>query len=312
MRIFLFVLNGLGVGSLPDYSKYEKDYYCTAKSLECIDDLSTFCKLGLKKCCLDVTNDSTIGYFFRGRMLTTITTFESGLNEILGNIAFDEHYKVNENLLSLVKKHNVEVAFISSRKGSFADVVLDNDCRAIEYIQKLQSQKDSLFVVELNDFAKFGLAGDVENMANSIKMYDEFFGAFIPTLKYNDVLFISGNFGINPTKIGISREYNPIFVYSKIASGNKNLRTIQGNNAIAMTIADLLKIYPNSDSFVDDKLRQKIDNYQSVLKNEILASSIEKIMEFSAKTFEDKKLSPDGVGGKVVTKQRKNIRKTKK
>lgn len=309
MRIFLFVINGLGVGSLPDYSKYEKHNYCTAQNLECIDELNTFSKLGLKKCCLEVTKDNAVGYFFRGRMLTTITTFESGLNEIFGNIAFDDNFKINEDLLSLVKKNGIDVSFTSSREDSFADVILANDFEQLVHLQKIETEKEALIVAELNDFAKFGLAGDSNNMCMSIKMYDQFLAQLIPSMRYDDVLIVSGNFGINPSKIAITREYVPIFVCSKFASGNKNLKTIQGCNCVAMTIADLFKIFPNSNSFVDDKLRQKIDSYQFVLSNEILASSIEKIKEFSSKTFEDKKQAENEESGKAVLKAKKSYRK---
>ena len=46
----------------------------------------------------------------------------------------------------------------------------------------------------------------------------------------------------------------------KKARRNANLRTVQGGSSIAMTIVDLLNIYPNSMSFADDILRKNADN----------------------------------------------------
>ena len=60
MRIFLFVINGLGVGSLPDIYKYEKEYHCTLDEIEC-NDLSTFVKLGINKSALKDLDKNTIG-----------------------------------------------------------------------------------------------------------------------------------------------------------------------------------------------------------------------------------------------------------
>lgn len=78
MRIFLFVINGLGVGSLPDYSKYDTEYNCTSLNVSGIEDCAVLNKLGLFKCCLKDMDKSTLGYCFRGRWLTTYTTYESG------------------------------------------------------------------------------------------------------------------------------------------------------------------------------------------------------------------------------------------
>ncbi len=49
MRIFLFVINGLGVGSLPDYSKYDSEYECTAEQIKCIQKSNNFEKWGFFK-----------------------------------------------------------------------------------------------------------------------------------------------------------------------------------------------------------------------------------------------------------------------
>ena len=257
MRIFLFVINGLGVGSLPDYSKYDTEYNCTSLNVSCIEDCAVFNKLGLFKCCLKDMDKSTLGYTFRGRWLTTDTTYESGLNEILGDVSFSN--SCPENLIGYLKRHNINVRFLSSKIDSIADEILDNDNAVIESCIKTDFSGDSVVICELNDFAQAGLLGDTCKMQSAICNIDNKLGDFIDNVSYDDIVFISGNFGINPTKIGITREYSPIFVYSKKARRNANLRTIQGGNCIAMTIVDLLNIYPNSMSFADDLLRKKPD-----------------------------------------------------
>ena len=123
MRIFLFVINGLGVGSLPDYSKYDTEYNCTSLNVSGIEDCAVLNKLGLFKCCLKDMDKSTLGYCFRGRWLTTDTTYESGLNEILGNMSFNN--SCAENLIDYLKRHNVNVRFLSSKISCEIQSILD-------------------------------------------------------------------------------------------------------------------------------------------------------------------------------------------
>ena len=258
MRIFLFVINGLGVGSLPDYSKYDTEYNCTSLNVSGIEDCAVLNKLGLFKCCLKDMDKSTLGYCFRGRWLTTDTTYESGLNEILGNMSFNN--SCAENLIDYLKRHNVNVRFLSSKIDGIANEIFDNDTAVIESCIKTDFSGDSVVICELNDFAQAGLLGDICKLQSAICNIDNKLDNFINNVGYDDIVFISGNFGINPTKIGITREYSTIFVYSKKARRNANLRTVQGGSSIAMTIVDLLNIYPNSMSFADDILRKNADN----------------------------------------------------
>lgn len=306
MKIYLFVINGFGVGSLPDYSKYESEYFCSVENLSCIEELDTFCKLGLKKCCLEHTGFKTIGQYFRARPLSTITSFKSGLDEILGNPTFDENVAKVENLVSLVKKHGINVWFSSSRQDSVAEKIFANDIKQLDEVVKLRFNKETLIIAELNDFAKFGLSGDTQQMLKAVKMYDNFFGDFLQNIKMDDVVFICGNFGVNPLKIAITREYSPIFVYSKLCSSSKNLKTIQGSSAIAMSIADLLEIYPNSNSIIDAKLRQKLNSFESILSNEVLATSFEKIVKFSGSIAQKKSA---GLSNNVSEKSKRSSRK---
>lgn len=258
MRIFLFVINGLGVGSLPDYSKYDTEYNCTSLNVSGIEDCAVLNKLGLFKCCLKDMDKSTSGYCFRVRWITTNTTYESGLKEILGDVSFNN--SCPENLIGYLKRHNVNVRFLSSKIDSVADEIFDNDSSVIESCIKTDFSGDSVVICELNDFAQAGLLGDTCKMQSAICNIDNKLGDFIDNLSYDDIVFICGNFGINPAKIGITREFSPILVYSKKARRNANLRTIQGGSSIAMTIVDLLNIYPNSMSFADGVLRKNADS----------------------------------------------------
>ncbi len=287
MRIFLFVLNGLGVGSLPDYSKYDKEYYCTSLNIKCIDDLTTLNKLGLKKCCLDLEAKNSLGYCFRGRSLSINTTFESGLNEILGNVTFNNSPKV-ENLVDVLKRHNVGVTFISSRENSIAEHIYCDDKAVFENVNS-STNKDSVVIAELNDFAKAGLVGDTEGMETAIKFADKKIAEIISHLTYNDILILTGNFGVNPLKIGITREYNPIFILSKITRGNSVLKTIQGNDSIAMTIVNLLNIYPNSKSIVDDSFVEKMQNNGLYYKGDRIIGSIGKVKELKVPIARERK-----------------------
>lgn len=281
MRIFLFVINGLGVGSLPDYSKYDSEYECTAEQIKCIQKATILKKMGLFKCCLQEDNTPALGHFLRGRMLTTKTNFECGFKEILGNVVFDDDNSIAENLIDTLKKHNVDVVCFSSNSDcTEADKICESDREIAYLLSEFKSEKDSVLIAEFNDFAKFALSGNKDKMEDAILFVNDFFASVIGELKYDDVLIASGNFGVNPSKIGITREYNPIFVCSKLLGTSQSLKTIQGNNCIAMSVVELLKIYPSSNSFVGSKLRQKIDNYGILLKNEIIASRFEKHTDF--------------------------------
>lgn len=287
MRIFLFVINGLGVGSLPDYSKYDDEFYCTSLNIKCIDDLYTFNKLGLKKCCLDLSAKNSLGYCFRGRSLTIDTSFKSGLNEILGNVTFNNLPKI-ENLVDILKRHNICVNFVSSREDSIAEQICLNDKEVFEHLI-CGNKKDSVIIAELNDFAKAGLLGDSEGMETAIKYVDKKIGEVISNLTYNDIIILTGNFGVNPLKIGVTREYNPIFIISKITRGNSVLKTIQGNSCIAMTIVHLLNIYPNSKCIVDDRFVDNLQNNGLYYKGDRIIGGIGKIKELKVPIVKERK-----------------------
>lgn len=286
MRIFLFVINGLGIGSLPDYSKYNQEYYCTINEIGCADELVTLNSLGLKKCCLEDDMSNSKGYFFRGRMLATDNTFEGGLNEILGNVTFGNKDCISENLVTFLKKKNIKVHFASSREGSIADKIVADDKFLTQDVLNVKADlDDGLVIGEFDDFAKFACAGNVAKMKNAIMDFDNFLGDFISSINYDDIVFVSGNFGVNHSKIGITREYNPIFVFTKFNFGGKILRTIQGNHTIAMSIVDMLGVYPNGENFLDDKVVQKIESFDDNPKKEVLAARIDRIKELRVKSF---------------------------
>lgn len=305
MRIFLLIIDGLGVGSQPDYSKYDSEYNCTLDNISVIDESSTLNKLGLLKCCLKENNLVTKSRYYRGRMLTIFNDFEYGLTEILGNCVFDKSLPIKENLITMLKKYNVNYQFVTSRSECGVEGnIVDCDYSVFYYIKNFLDNNDGVFVGEFNDFAKAGLIGDTQKMNESLSLFDKNLGEIVKELKYNDILVVSGNFGINPSKIGITREYIPILLYSKLLGGSKVLETIQGNNCIAMTIVDLLNIYPNINSLISEKEKQKIESYSNILKNDLIASGFEKVLEIKGK---DK--SKQGSNKKVA---RENKIKTKK
>ena len=284
MRIFLLVVDGLGVGSQPDYSKYDSEYNCTLDNISVIDESSTLYKLGLLKCCLREDNFVSKSRFYRGRMLTIFNDFGYGLTEILGNCVFDKTLLIKESLITMLKKNDVNYQFVTSRfECGIEGNIVDSDCSVLYYVKSFLDNNDGVFVGEFNDFAKAGLSGDTQKMNESLSLFDKNLGEFVKELKYNDILVVSGNFGINPSKIGITREYSPILLYSKLLGGSKVLETIQGNNSIALTILDLLNIYPNSNSLISDKEKQKIENYSNILKNDLIASGFEKVLELRGK-----------------------------
>ncbi len=305
MRIFLLIIDGLGVGSQPDYSKYDSEYNCTLDNISVIDESSTLNKLGLLKCCLKENNLVTKNRYYRGRMLTIFNDFEYGLTEILGNCVFDKSLPIKENLITMLKKYNVNYQFVTSRSECGVEGnIVDCDYSVFYYIKNFLDNNDGVFIGEFNDFAKAGLIGDTQKMNESLSLFDKNLGEIVKELKYNDILVVSGNFGINPSKIGITREYIPILLYSRLLGGSKVLETIQGNNCIAMTIVDLLNIYPNINSLISEKEKQKIESYINILKNDLIASGFEKVLEIKGK---DK--SKQGSNKKVA---RENKIKTKK
>lgn len=311
MRIFLLIIDGLGVGSQPDYSKYDSEYNCTLDNISVIDESSTLNKLGLLKCCLKENNLVTKSRYYRGRMLTIFNDFEYGLTEILGNCVFDKSLPIKENLITMLKKYNVNYQFVTSRSECGVEGnIVDCDYSVFYYIKSFLDNNDGVFIGEFNDFAKAGLIGDTQKMNESLSLFDKNLGEIVKELKYNDILVVSGNFGINPSKIGITREYIPILLYSKLLGGSKVLETIQGNNCIAMTIVDLLNIYPNINSLISEKEKQKIESYSNILKNDLIASGFEKVLEIKGKD-KSKQVSNKKVAreNKIKTKKAVPIKK---
>lgn len=257
MKIYLMVINGLGAGSLPDYSKYDDEYHCTAVEVLRAAAMPMMKKMGLAKCCLADLDSKTLGYCYRGRMLTNNTSFASGMDEILGNICVGDRRQIKENLVDVLRKKGVEVSYFSSRQDSFADKIFADDNMLWGSVSKA---KCGVKICEMNDFAKYALCGDEAKAVAALQNVDNILSEIYDSTASDDVLIVVGNFGINPSKIGISREYSPIFICSKLLSHNAILRSVQGCNSVAMTVTDLLKVYQNDKSLVSHQFKEKLAN----------------------------------------------------
>lgn len=256
MRVFLVILNGVGVGSLPNYLKYSDSYTNTMQNF-CSDlNLSNLKKMGLYSLLhKDVTDDKVIGHYARGRMLCQNNSFESGFEEILGNVCANNN---KENLLSILKKNNINTLVLSSGKNNYADICYDSDEELCSHFNVESILDNSVIILNMNDFAKYGLQGDILRMTNCIVAYDEFIGTIMQNLHNDDLLIVSGNFGVDIENKKLSREYNPILIFSKMFMEEVNLNTVIGNNCIAYTIADLLNVYYNDKSLISDRTKANI------------------------------------------------------
>lgn len=165
----------------------------------------------------------------------------------------------NTQIPTILKKHGYDVSLI----GKAADVI---NCEGADYnpcvdtngvleilIDKLKKQKDGLIMANVQETDLAGHQQNVNLYADKLKIVDNFIPKILKNIKDDDILFITGDHGNDPT-IGHNhhtREKAALLVYGKkLKSINLGERNTLSD--IGSTIADYFKVYrtQNGESFL--------------------------------------------------------------
>lgn len=125
-----------------------------------------------------------------------------------------------------------------------------------EFVLKVQKKffKNGLLWVNLGDTdSKFGHVNDAKGYMQSLKQTDKFLKKLIKHFKNDDILFVTGDHGNDPTTKSSdhSREYVPILCYGKNVKAGVNLNTLPTFACLGDTILEMLKIKKTKNSFLD-------------------------------------------------------------
>lgn len=256
MKTYIFVINGLGIGALPDYSKYQTNYTNTFESIGVDFGLPTLEVLGFYNI-FGVGNEpieSPIGVHGRMRMLSDKVGFEWGIREILGNVCTGEGANINrENLLDILNNKGFKVTVIASNttlQGAKSFVDCTDMCRSIGRGEI--SRADVVFAV-CNDFAVAVAEKNTAKIKSFFVNFDKYIGKLLGEMQCGDMLIIVGNQGID-SEGNITREYSPLIAYIPPSDEGTDLGTVQGLDSVAMTVVHRLGIYRNDKTLIKDKV----------------------------------------------------------
>jgi len=157
-----------------------------------------------------------------------------------------------DTMLDLLSKNQYEVKSVGkicdifSNRGITDKIKINGNMdgvdKTIGYIRDLFS---GLIFTNLIDFdMMYGHRNDVEGYGNALKEFDKRIPEIISELKEEDILIITADHGCDPTMPGTdhSREYVPIFVYSKSSKNGFNLGIRNSFSDIAKTVCEYFNI----------------------------------------------------------------------
>ena len=273
MKTYLFVVNGLGIGDLPDCSAYN------AKGRNTLDEtlrgvpLPSLKLLGLYNIfgVSETQNPDVMATYARGRMLTNKIGLEHGMVEILGNIfhfeGSEERY-IPENIISRLHSSGVKSYCIGSGKtfstdylskndidvmqhitNSEVDSEVSNDDEKMDYIANIQ-EKDALVIAEFSDFCDSVLDEDKFGAISAMINFDSWVGVVMDAMEDDDLLIVTGNHGVNMREKTLTREYVPIMIFMRKCPIARDLGTEQGLNSIAYTISDIMGVYKSDKAMM--------------------------------------------------------------
>ncbi|AGB19324.1 phosphopentomutase [Thermoanaerobacterium thermosaccharolyticum] len=156
----------------------------------------------------------------------------------------------NTQITTILKKHGYEVSLI----GKAADVI---NCEGADYnpcvdtngvlnllLNKLKNVSNGLIMANVQETDLAGHSQNVKNYAEKLKIVDNFIPNVIKNMKEDDILFITGDHGNDPT-IGHShhtREKAALLVYGK------NIKTVNlGERETLSDIGATISNYFNTD-----------------------------------------------------------------
>lgn len=167
------------------------------------------------------------------------------------------------NLLPLLKDAGLDVvcigkiASIYDNMGVTEDLTAKNNDQIIDVtIQALKNDSRGLIFSNLVDFDMlYGHRRDTEGYARALEHFDARLPEIFDALNQDDLLIMTADHGNDPSYPGSdhTREYVPLLVYGKIATGGVALGTRQSLSDIGQTIAENFGVeIADGVSFLDE------------------------------------------------------------
>jgi len=154
-------------------------------------------------------------------------------------------------ILDILETRGIEVLAVGKVADLFAGRGFTREIRAksnsegMETLSAILDDFDEGFVLaNLGDFdTLWGHRNDVKAFAQGLVEFDRWLLGFLGKLSFDDVLFITGDHGCDPTTPSTdhSREYVPVLTYGQKLRRGVNLGTRASFADLGATIADLAK-----------------------------------------------------------------------
>jgi phosphopentomutase len=151
-----------------------------------------------------------------------------------------------------------KISDIFSNKGISSNVKIKNNMDGVNQTLKLMKDDfEGLIFTNLIDFDMlFGHRNDVKGYADALFLFDKKINEIVSNLKKDDLLIITADHGCDPTVEGTdhTREYVPLFVYSKNSENGKDLGIRNTFSDIAKSICDYFNLENDlpGDSFISE------------------------------------------------------------
>ncbi|MEN8907169.1 MAG: phosphopentomutase [Clostridiales bacterium] len=172
----------------------------------------------------------------------------------------------SDTVLDILYKNGLEVNTIGKIGDIFAHRSISNQIKTKnnldginKIIESIKKDFNGILFANLIDFDMlYGHRNDVKGYGNALKEFDSHIMDIKNNLKDDDLLIITADHGCDPTIKGTdhTREYVPLFVYSKIHKNNYNLGIRNTFSDIAKTICDYFEL---SNNFPGESFIKNID-----------------------------------------------------
>jgi phosphopentomutase len=219
-----------------------------------IEELYTMCEKARKLCAGDYGVGRIIARPFTGSYPFTRTAERKDYSLDPTGVTLLEHVK-NAGLESVAVG---KIEYIFNGIGMTRCIHTESNLDGLNKTLEIAKEKfDGLVFVNLVDTdMKFGHRRDVFGYAEALEEIDAKVGELVKLLKHDDVLYITGDHGCDPTHTSHTdhtREYVPLLVYGADVIPT-NLGTMEGFDVIADTIKAQLGIDENAPKSVWEKI----------------------------------------------------------
>jgi phosphopentomutase len=139
-----------------------------------------------------------------------------------------------------------KIADIFDRVGIGEEIRTESNSDGMKKTLDLVRQSNADFIfTNLVDFdSKYGHRNDAPGYAKALETFDAELGGFLPSLRKDDLLFITADHGCDPTDVSTdhTREYVPLLVAGPRIRAARSLGTRDTFADLGATICDYLKV----------------------------------------------------------------------